>query len=87
MPTSSSKYLKGSDLKGMSAAKLRLARNEIYARHGRKFDDKSLQDYFNGKSWYTPRINAKDFTASMLNRYERKNLEIIVAYEKKMGYR
>jgi hypothetical protein len=40
------------DLIGMDKDMLRLARNEIYARHGRKFDSADLQEYFNAQSWY-----------------------------------
>lgn len=40
---------------------LRLARNEIYARHGVIFGVEDLDNYFNGKSWYTPRISLSDF--------------------------
>lgn len=34
---------------------LRLARNEIYARHGRVFDDPWLRQWFSRQSWYRPR--------------------------------
>ena len=31
-------------------------RNEIYARHGRVFDDpSSLQNYFSAQPWYRPK--------------------------------
>ena len=51
-PNSDSEYLKKSDLKGMSKSEINLAKNELYARHGRKFKSKELQEYFNSKSWY-----------------------------------
>ncbi|MFR9148557.1 MAG: YARHG domain-containing protein [Hungatella sp.] len=31
---------------------LRFAKNEIYARHGRRFHDSELQGYFDQLSWY-----------------------------------
>lgn len=86
-PGSDSKYMKKSDLKGFSKRKCLLARNELYARHGRKFSDKSLQKYFNKKSWYKGKIEPDDFKESMLNKYEIHNRDLIVAYEKKKGYR
>lgn len=46
LPDSAKRKLKKSDLKGLSKEELRIARNEIYARHGRMFDDKKLQKYF-----------------------------------------
>ncbi len=78
---SSSRYLTRDELSGLSAEELRLARNEIYARHGRKFDDTELQSYFNGKDWYEGTINPDDFKESMLNEYEKANIETIQALE------
>ena len=48
---SNSRFLTWDDVKGMNAEMLRIARNEIFARHGRKFNDKELQEYFNKQSW------------------------------------
>lgn len=50
---SSIRELTDSDLSGLSKSKLRIARNEIYARHHRKFDSADLQIYFDKKSWYS----------------------------------
>lgn len=81
IPDSSSRYLSASDLKGLSSSELRLARNEIYARHGRKFDDSGLQNYFNGQSWYKGTISPGSFSESILNAYEKANVELIRQYE------
>lgn len=79
---SSSRYLSKSDLKGLSSYELMIARNEIYARHGRKFKDSSLQSYFNNKSWYKGTIEPDDFSpASVFNDYEIKNIDLIVEAE------
>jgi hypothetical protein len=59
---------------------LTLARNEIYARHGHTFKDKSLQDYFNNRKWY--KIDAK-YTAK-LSDVEVKNVELIKKVEEKL---
>ena len=40
------------DLAGMSLAELRIARNEIFARHGRQFKDNMLNQWFYSKVWY-----------------------------------
>ena len=67
-------------LRRLSKKKLRLARNEIYARHGYIFKDKKLRYYFMDKVWYYPtRRNVKD---SDLNYYERKNIQRIQKCEK-----
>ncbi|MEP6967786.1 MAG: YARHG domain-containing protein [Pseudomonadota bacterium] len=39
---------------GLSAAQLRLARNEIYARHGFIFHSADLRAYFSRFAWYRP---------------------------------
>lgn len=87
LEASDSRYISWSELNGFSKEECRLARNEIYARHGRKFDDKQLQEYFNSKDWYYPSIEADDFSNSILNSYEKANCELIVEYEEEQGYR
>ncbi|MDY4575532.1 MAG: YARHG domain-containing protein [Intestinibacter sp.] len=79
---SDSRYLTISDLEKLSDKELRLARNEIYARNGRRFDDQELQNYFNGCSWYRGSIDPDDFDDErMLNKYERANAYLILEYE------
>ena len=53
-PYSNSSLLTASDLYGMTNDQLRLARNEIYARHGYVFSDTKLQEHFANKPWYYP---------------------------------
>lgn len=84
---SDSRYILKSELQGFTAEQCRLARNEIYARHGRRFDDEYLQDYFNSKDWYTPTIDSDEFEESSLNPYEIANRDLIVEYEEECGYR
>lgn len=56
---------------------LRLARNEILARHGRKFSDQELQKYFDSCSWYSGTIEPEDFDESVLSDIENSNINII----------
>ncbi|MBR4211821.1 MAG: YARHG domain-containing protein [Oscillibacter sp.] len=84
---SDSRYVQRSELAGFTAEECRLARNEIYARHGRKFQDKTIQAYFNSLDWYRPTIEAGDFSEDMLNDYETANRNLIVKYEQEKGYR
>ena len=86
-PHSDFENLKRLDIEGLSKGELKIARNEIYARHGRMFQDDSLQAYFNSCSWYTPSIAPEDFKESILNEVEIANRDLIVSYEKEMGYR
>jgi hypothetical protein len=74
-------YYTAADLAGMSKDMLRLARNEIYARHGRKFDSADLQEYFNQQPWYNGYIEPKDFNESVLNACEKANLDVIKQVE------
>lgn len=87
LPWSSSVYLSMSDLEGLTKDECRIARNEIYARHGRLFSDESLQNYFNSKDWYEGYIAPEDFDESVLNEYEISNRDLIAQYETEMGYR
>ncbi|MDE6929139.1 MAG: YARHG domain-containing protein [Lachnospiraceae bacterium] len=87
LPESSNRFLSKADLRGLSAEQCRLARNEIYARHGRKFKDEALQRYFESFDWYDPVIQPDDFKESMLNNYEIANRDLIIEYEMEQGYR
>lgn len=86
LPQSSSAYLTIADLEGLSAAECRLARNEIYARHGRIFLAEDLKAYFESKSWYRGTIHPDNFTEDMLNQYELYNRDLITQYETDNGY-
>lgn len=81
------RYISKSELQEFTAEQCRLARNEIYARHGRMFNDEYLQEYFNSKEWYTPLIAPDDFEESSLNSFEIANRDLIVEYEEECGYR
>ena len=81
LPDSAKRKLKKSDLKGLSIEELRIARNEIYARHGRMFDDKNLQKYFDSQSWYEGTVPASEFPEDVLSSVEKKNVAFIRQFE------
>lgn len=81
LPYSSSYPLTRSDISHLTKSQLRLARNEIYARHGRIFNDDGLQDYFNSQAWYTPVYSSEEFSDSWLSDVEAENIEFIKSYE------
>lgn len=87
LPYSDIEYISESELVGLDKRTSELALNEIYARHGRKFNDSSIQSYFNEKSWYDGFIEPEDFSDSVFNKYETKNIATIDSYMKKKGYR
>ena len=80
-PNSDSRYLVKADLVGLSSWELLLARNEIFARHGRKFVDENIQAYFNSQSWYNGTVDPDDFDMTVFNEYELANIDFIKAHE------
>lgn len=83
LPDSGTRKLTSSDLAGLDADELELARNEIYARAGRRFNTDYIQDYFDDKWWYVGTIEPEDFTEDMLNDVEKYNVNFIRNYEEK----
>ncbi len=72
------------DLAGKSFEQLRLMRNEIYARHGRRFRNRDIQEYFDRQPWYTPKFDASSFPTDLLTRTQMRNIQFITAYEKRL---
>ncbi len=66
------------DVQGLIPEDARRLRNEIYARHGRRFQDPKLQRYFASFAWYKP---TDAFRESQLNETERTNAALISQYE------
>ncbi len=68
-------------LAGLNILELRILREEFYARHGKKFDEPGIRDYFNWRDWYKPVKNQK---AIKLNAVEQKNVDLLAAQENKL---
>ena len=78
LPDSNSRKLTRADLQGMSKEKLRLARNEIFARHGMIFGVPDLDAYFGEKSWYKPTYSYDDFYDKVeMSAIEEANVALI----------
>ena len=75
------------DLAGMDRETVSLARNEIFARHGRTFKTASIQAYFDSQSWYTPDPDFDENAPGALSALEKENLSFLVAYETQKGWR
>lgn len=75
-PQSSAELLGQADLDGKDAATLRLARNEIFARNGRIFNDAALRSHFEKFDWY----RATTYEPA-LNAIEKKNVALIRQFE------
>jgi hypothetical protein len=67
-------------LEGLFIEDARRLRNEIYARHGKVFTDKTMQKYFDSFDWYKP---DPKFNEQSLGQIERRNYAAILAYERK----
>ncbi|MDY2898586.1 MAG: YARHG domain-containing protein, partial [Candidatus Limivivens sp.] len=70
------RYLTQEEVDKLSLQAVCYAKNEIYARHGRKFLSTELQEYFNDKSWYQGTVEAEKFSPSVFNKYESDNIQI-----------
>lgn len=74
------------DLMFLSEEELRIARNEIFARHGRKFDDPELRAHFENTDWYNGRYTPEEFEKiqhDVLSEAEWKNIQLISEAEKR----
>ena len=83
-PESSNRYLTDEEISNYTSDQLELAKNEIYARHGRQFVTDYIADYFNSKSWYQGTIDPETFDAeqgSIFNEYEIANINKIQQWE------
>ena len=78
------RYLTQEEVDKLSLQAVCYAKNEIYARHGRKFLSTELQEYFNDKSWYQGTVEAEKFSPSVFNKYESDNIQILVKAEEKL---
>lgn len=81
LPQSTSRLLTSNDISRLSLREINYAKNEIYARHGRRFHSSELQNYFNSKSWYSGTISPDAFGESLLFDTERKNAEFLATTE------
>ncbi len=71
-PDSSTRLLTTADIATLGPTTLRVARNEIYARKGRRFHDPWLRKWFSRYAWYRP---VHDYVT--LNPIEQHNVELL----------
>lgn len=82
---SDTKLLSDAELEAVTPEDLRIGKNEIYARHGRRFSSGDLQAWFDSKSWYVGSIEADAFDEGVLNQNEKDNVKKIVSFQEKKG--
>lgn len=79
-PLTSYRILTESELECMTAADLKIMRNEIFARLGYKFKAGSEMDkYFRSQIWYKPRFENVDHS---LTEIDKINIQLILKIEK-----
>lgn len=75
----SSRYATYDDIRYLDGGQVRVLKNSIYARLGRKFKDANLRAYFNSCSWYNGWRN--EVPAREFNAYEKYNINFLKKYE------
>lgn len=86
LPGSFTREITKDDLTGLTPWELHVAYNEICAKHGCKFQNQDLQDYFNSKEWYRKikkKIISDKFNVgiqSRMSKLEYKNMLTIQTY-------
>ena len=87
IPFSSDRLITEADVNrlGLTVQEINYAKNEIYARHGRKFKSAELTAYFNRQSWYYGYIEPECFTDNYLTTIEQKNVYFLTELEAKRG--
>lgn len=71
------------DLAGKTRWELDVMRNEIYARHGRRFDRADLRTYFDRQPWYTPQYALGEFPESLLTSTQLENVRFIREFQRR----
>lgn len=66
--------IKHAQIQDLELYQLKLLRGLVFGRHGRIFKDPEIKSFLEDQSWFKP--NA-EFTNSMLNETERRNLDMI----------
>ena len=72
------------DVAGKTVEDVRVMRNEIYARHGRRFQNARLQQHFERQSWYLPMYAPNAFPLNLLTPVQRRNTEFLQQIESRL---
>lgn len=84
-PDSDTRRLSRSELEGKNEWECKIARNEIFARRGKIFDDPELQAYFESCSWYEGKNSQYEYS-EYISEIEAYNVQLIREYEEEHGY-
>lgn len=81
LPFSSDRLLTYDDISSLSREELILARNELYAKHGRIFKVDWIREYFEAQPWYHGTLTEEEFSSSLFSDIEWQNIMFIKEYE------
>lgn len=81
LPDSATRRLTQADVADLTWEQCCLARNEIYARHGRIFQTPQIAAYFEAQSWYHGTVPAASFDSNTLSPVEHANVDFLAGYE------
>lgn len=81
LPDSTTRRLTQADVAGLTWEQCCLARNEIYARHGRIFQTPQIAAYFEAQSWYHGTVPGASFDNNTLSPIEHANVDFLTSYE------
>lgn len=84
LPEGADRYYTESEISGMTPQILCYAKNEIYAKHGRKFHSEELQKYFDEQTWYYGNVEPENFSESIFNAYEIANIKLLTDREREL---
>ena len=80
-PESNTRLLSRAEVEARTKEELRLARNEIFARHGMIFGG-DLEEYFSSKSWYRGTVSSEEFYDKVeMSLTEEENIILIQEVE------
>ena len=79
---SDSKVITEVDLSKLNDTELQYAFEEIYARHGKIYNDENYKKYFNSQGWYKP---DPTFSEKSMSALEKDNLQFIYDYINNKG--
>lgn len=83
-PVLSERLVTKAELAHLDRWELRVARNEIFARHGYSFGPKKLVSHFNAQSWYQASHSPAREIVARLSRTEWRNISLIRQSELKL---
>lgn len=82
---SDERYLTEDDISMLTSKGINYAKNEIFARYGRKFNGGELDAFFSSRTWYEgiyePTTENDEKIASFFNDYELYNVKLLHSYE------